>query len=225
MNILNVLYNMKFYYKISNSIDINEIGNYPQTDLKQGYNPNLTNSIWNIKYNEIPNFILNYELELNKKAIPTNCIQGIDTSGLIVDYKLKKILEKFNLPEKKFFPIKVYQKGNLLEYYYFHFVFDLKDYIIKNLSTLKVISNNGSSIILPYLENENSIDELIKYYLMNINFSLKPNKLFINNEFLNYDLFSNNPFNVDIIISKKLRKELIKNNITGLKYDIVRYLF
>ena len=114
---------MKFYYKISNSIDINEIGNYPQTDLKQGYNPNLTNSIWNIKYNEIPNFILNYELELNKKAIPTKCIQGIDTSGLIVDYKLKKILEKFNLPEKKFFPIKVYQQGNLLEYYDFHFVF------------------------------------------------------------------------------------------------------
>lgn len=102
---------MKLFFKAFNSGDLKEIGHYPQTSLREGYNPNLPNSIWDIKHNEFPDFILNYELELHKDAIPTNYIEGVSNLGMIVDFKFKTILEKVNLPEHQFYPIKVYLNG------------------------------------------------------------------------------------------------------------------
>ncbi len=111
------------YYTINNSDNLKEIGFYPQTDFYKGYNPVLANSIWQVKPDEFPDFKLNYELELNKNAIPTNYLDGTSSPpGIIVDNKLKSIFEKFSLPPHHFYPIKVYHVGKLLDYYCFHFI-------------------------------------------------------------------------------------------------------
>lgn len=215
---------MKLFFKAFNSGNLNEIGHYPQTSLRKGYNPNLPSSIWNVKYNEFPDFILNYELELHKDAVPTNYIEGISNLGMIVDFKLKIILEKVNLPEHQFYPIKVYQNGKQIEYYYFHFVNNLLEYVDTKSSTLRIESNinKENHVILPFL-SDTSLNTLINYYLMNIEYNLVPNKIILKDSFPNYDLFNNRPFGVDTIISKNLKKILDENNIQGLEYKIIKY--
>lgn len=215
---------MKLFFKVFNSGNLNEIGHYPQTSLKEGYNPNLPDSIWNVKYDEFPNFILNYELELHKNAIPTNYIEGISNSGMIVDFKLKTILEKANLPEHKFYPIKVYQNGKQIEYYYFHYINNFLEFIDKDSSTLRVENsiNKKNYVILPFL-TDSSLNTLINYYLMNFEYSLTLNKVVLKDDFPNYDLFSNRPFSTDTIISKSLKKVLDENDIRGLDYKLIKY--
>lgn len=118
------------YYSIGRSDDLKVIGHYPQTLIKEDYNPSLPNGHWNLYPNEFANFELSYELELNSKAMPTNYLHGhTNNFGMIVDLKFKKILEQFNLPAHRFYPIKVDHKGNLLEYYWFHYIIDIWQYV------------------------------------------------------------------------------------------------
>ncbi len=127
------------YYSISRSDDLKVIGHYPQTLLKDDYNPSLPNGHWNLYPIEFANFELNYELELNSKAIPTNYLDGYDNFGMLVDFKFKSVLEKFNLPPHRFYPIKVYHKGNLLEYYWFHYIIDIWQYTNIELSSALIM--------------------------------------------------------------------------------------
>lgn len=93
------------YFKIFNSGDINEIGHYPQTGLRKGYDPRLPNSHWQVKHNEFPDFIPNYELELHPYAVATNYLDGTgDYSGFLVDGAFKKVLEVHKLPPPLFLP-------------------------------------------------------------------------------------------------------------------------
>ena len=53
------------YYNIGRSDDLEVIGHYPQTSLKKGYNPSLSDSHWAVKPDSFPNFIPNLELEFS----------------------------------------------------------------------------------------------------------------------------------------------------------------
>lgn len=118
------------YYTINRSDDIKTIGYYPQTELASHYNPRLANSHWNVYHTEFPNFTPEYELELNSNAYPTSYLHAYDNKfGMVVDAKFKEVLKRSKLPSHRFYPIKVYQKGKLLEYYWFHYVLDLWSYV------------------------------------------------------------------------------------------------
>lgn len=60
------------YYTINYSTDIEEIGHYPQTSRRLGYNPNLPKSHRDVYWNTFPNFIPKFEVELESKAYITN---------------------------------------------------------------------------------------------------------------------------------------------------------
>lgn len=112
------------YYIYSFSDDLNVIGYYPQVSLRQGYNPRLAESHWQVKRDEFPDFIPNLELELHRKAIPTDYLHFSDLNGIIVSDKFKEILKLHNLPKHEFYPIKIYYNNTLLKYYWFHYLID-----------------------------------------------------------------------------------------------------
>lgn len=117
------------YYSIGRSDDLKVIGKYPQTLLKPDYNPLVKNGPYFMNSNEFADFELNYELVLNTKAKPTNYLDGYANHfGMIIDLEFKNILERFNLPSHRFYPIKVDYKGDLLDYYWFHYIIDIWQY-------------------------------------------------------------------------------------------------
>ena len=117
----NLAFKMK-YFEIDWDYDnLDVIGHYPQTSLKKGYNPRLPDSHRQVKPHSFPDFIPNLELELHDKAYPTDYIQKFVSFGMVVNTKFKNILKQFKLPPHAFYPIKVYHKGALLEYFWFHY--------------------------------------------------------------------------------------------------------
>ncbi|HEA20395.1 hypothetical protein LCGC14_1520330 [marine sediment metagenome] len=93
------------YFSISATHDLGIIGHYSQTKLKDGYNPTLHNSHWQVRADEFPDFVPNLELEIDKKAKPTNFLDGASGfNGFLVDKPFKSILEKFRLPPHHFYP-------------------------------------------------------------------------------------------------------------------------
>ncbi|KKM62567.1 hypothetical protein LCGC14_1520310, partial [marine sediment metagenome] len=179
------------YFKIFNSDNLDEIGHYPQTKLKAGYNPSLPESHWQVKSNEFPDFIPNYELELHEKAVPTNLIDPASGSfGLVVDSKLKTLFQEFNLPPHHFYPIKIYQKSKLLDYYWMHFIIsDFWENIDMDKSTLRIQSNTSKDIyiILPVLSKE-YVEKLSLYYLHKYEYTLFADKLYFKDSFQIYDI-------------------------------------
>lgn len=128
------------YYSISRSDDLKVIGYYPQTLIKEEYNPRALDGHSILNSNEFADFNFNYELILHDKAKPTNYLDAHACHfGMVIDLKFKSVLEQFNLPPHRFYPIKVYQKGNLLEYYWFHYIVDIWEYVNIELSSALIM--------------------------------------------------------------------------------------
>ncbi|WP_111626043.1 hypothetical protein [Gelidibacter algens] len=158
------------FYSISRSDSINEIGHYPQADLKKGYNPRK-NGHFMVKPYEFPDFIPNLELELHPKAIPTNYLDSTAglMNGFILDKKFKELISSFMLPKHYFYPIKVFQSNLLLDYYWFHFIVDdFWEFIDTEKSSAEVVYMETPTKIavektIPVLSNDQIINDKKKY--------------------------------------------------------------
>jgi len=112
------------YYLLSTEHDLKIIGHYPQISLKKGYNPKK-NGHWEVPHNDFPSFQPNLELILHSKAQRTYYMHFGDLSnGFLVSEKLKNTLSSFTLPKHKFYPIKIFQNKELLNYFWFYYVID-----------------------------------------------------------------------------------------------------
>ncbi len=196
------------------------IGHNPQIEMKKGYNPTLPNSFWQVKSQEFPDFEPNLELELHKKAKVTDYIEQIPPFGMLINEPFKNILTKFNLPPHKFYPIKVFSKGKLLKYYWFHWLFDIFEHIDLQNSTMQVYKRFEFKVekILPIV----SLDNVKK-----LNSSLprqketKVNTLFFKKDVIKYDVINIREVDYyDTIISKRLLIALKDAGMTGFTYKL-----
>lgn len=214
--------NIMRFFSIGPSDDLKIIGHYPQTDFRMGYNPDLPNSHWKVKPDVFPDFLPNYELELNKDAFATNLIQGTGGyHGMLIDSKFREIIEKFKLPPHKFYPINVYHRGNRLNYFWFHYIMpnlweniDLENSKI----CIKHTSNFENYINLPVIEEKyvKKLAELsLSKFSNNFEYNIIPDKIILNSSFQGFDIVEIKHLYYNPLISFRLRKMLYDNELTG----------
>ncbi|WP_299132549.1 hypothetical protein [uncultured Tenacibaculum sp.] len=206
------------YYTIEWDYDnIEVIGHYPQVTLKKEYNPDLDDRIWKVRHHFFPNFIPNIELELHDKAKRTNFIERSDTYfGMFVDFKFKEVLKKAIIPPHKFYSIKVYHKGELLEYYWLHYIIDdFWKFLDIEKSKGKIIDQKNE-FHKEELNLSHSIDSLLKkqedlpYYQ-----HMKWDKIVFKTDFPRYDIYETQTFDFKTVISESLLLALKEENISG----------
>ncbi|MGG8498138.1 imm11 family protein [Tenacibaculum sp. TC6] len=206
------------YYKIDFDFDTTKvIGHYPQTDIKKGYNPGLSDSHRQVKPYEFPNFIPNLELELHKEAKATDYIQKFVSFGMVINARFKSILQQFKLPPHAFYPIKVYHKGDLLEYFWFHYIIDdFWQNINMEKSTVQVYKKFefkiDKIISIPKLED---IDNLKKSLTRQED--LRFNKIYFKSSFPKYDVYETQELEFIPVISEPLLEALQEAGMTGFR--------
>ncbi len=205
------------YFTLSISDDLKVIGYYPQLKFKKGYDPSLSNGYYCVKKDEFPNFIPDYELELNKKAKATNILPLYpEGKGLLVDEKVKQILKTHYLPPHAFYPMKLHYKGSILDYYWFHFIpndfWKLLDTNNSYAEVVKIKKGQVSLIKKIKITSLGQIQKEKKQYTGRT--PIRLGELKMSFEFSKYDFYKTGAFS-HIIVSQKLKDTLEKNNITG----------
>ncbi|HEA20393.1 MAG TPA: hypothetical protein ENH87_05695 [Pricia antarctica] len=215
------------YFSISSTHDLGIIGKYPQTMLRQGYDPTSKNSSRNLKYSEFPDFLPELELEIDANAVPTNFLERAEaTFGIIVDTDFREILEQFTLPHHHFYPIKVYHKGNLLKYFWLHFI--VKDIwksidIEQSLVRIQNSSNANNRVVLPIFQKE-YLEKLYDYFMVSYEFKLLPEKIVFNDKFENLDLVNLDFLHDTPLISVKLKNALEEGKMNGFETKLFKPL-
>jgi len=206
------------YYFISISTDLKEIGRYYQTKgLPEGYTSKWfdePNSMTNLAYNALPDFIPDLKWELESKAKLTDIISAgnITADGFLMNEKTKEIFQQFNLLEHKFHDATLIVKGQKLRYYFLQIVCKDFDMIDFQRSSFCVASLTG---IKKYDINIFSSDDLFeKQKQLDIGVGIKLEKLFLKNN-IEPDLFFFPYLHVDYFASQSLVNALNDNNITG----------
>ena len=119
------------YFNLGTSENLYTIGSYPQISQTENNIFNSPFSTQRINYGNIPNEIPYLELEFYKNAKITDMLSSTTPYfGLIINVKLKNLLEQFNIPKYKFYPIVLFRnKINVKDYYWFNFYDDIFQYI------------------------------------------------------------------------------------------------
>ena len=148
------------YYSLSYSTDEKEVGKvWPQCKaIPEGYDHkwlDLPNSMTKLTNDDFPNEDPNLVFELDKKSKLTDVISpsNIYAVGLLVNNKVKSILEIFNLITHKFYLATVKQNHIEHNYYWLHLVkpdllgvnfekskFEITNLVNKPLANIKINS-------------------------------------------------------------------------------------
>ena len=209
------------YFIISDSDSIQEIGYHPQTDLNPGYNPTLNNACYKMSSGSLSDYDPHVELRLHNKSKRTNFIDksaGL-TFGIVIDERFKNILTKFKLPKHKFYPISVFHKDRVYEYYWFHFLCkDIFNFIDKEKSTLKIVNIRGF-VVEKIVEFPKTTEALISIKeMLPYNKEMFFNEVYFTEDYPNYDVLrfssAEGQF-LTCLFSERLVNALKKENISG----------
>jgi len=182
-----------------------------------GYNlqwydqPNSMTKITNDKFpDNNPEFIF----ELDPKAKLTDFISQsiINARGFLISEKVKSILEKFALPQHKFYSAKVFYNGKPIQYYWLHLLDNLYseiDYtsskfyhgLTQGWKTSDVIVNSLDDIVI--LRKQMKLiyaESLVLQPILKIK---------------DYDMLLFSLLHQDIFISKQIADYFTKEKITG----------
>ncbi len=197
------------YFGISHADRIDEIGFYPQTNFISGQDSLQSNA----SDQETP--LINGHIEINHNAIPTNFLDRSSiTKGIIVDSKLKGIIENHNLPPHKFQPIKTTYHGKELEYYWFTFVSNTRRYIDFSRSKFKIIAISNfkelGELELTSIEFKNSISNGLSF-----EHSIVIKSIYLNGNFPQYDIIDLDKITPGIFVSDRLLSNLKEAGMTG----------
>jgi len=213
------------YYRIIENVELEVIGYYPQLQYKPGYNPRAPYGHWNVKGNVFPDFSPELELVIHENAMPTNILNrmSICSFGLFIDRKFRNIIEQHKLPPHHYYPIKVYHKEQLLEYFWLHWIvndfWDIIDYentLVKRYS----IINPPNFTIEPIISKSNLEAFLNK---KEIGFDFCYEKLVFRPGF-DYDVYQTQAVDWRSLISGKLKDALEEQGMTGFEAHLYKPL-
>lgn len=206
------------YYTINWDDNLKNVGYHPQTELNKRVNTDFRYNHYDVEYNKFPNFIPNLELELHNKAKVTDYLNVFAISfGNVISKSFYDILKRLNLPSCNFYPIKVYHKGKLLEYYWFHYIIeDFWKYLDKNKTKGIIYDDKDeykvvSEIDLNYSPQEISIiDENLPWHQ-----HMKWEKIVFKPDFPKYDVYETQTLEYRTVISERLLNALQEAGMTG----------
>ncbi|MGD1847290.1 MAG: hypothetical protein ACFB10_18015 [Salibacteraceae bacterium] len=203
------------YYTISASDDPKTIGNYPQTEGRLAFNPTVAHSFTQVFWDEFPDFDPLFEINLSKKAQPTNFINRSPLSfGFLVDEAFLSILESHRMPPFKAYPVKVFQNEEALPYYWFHIIFDMWHYLNAEASQVNEIRKVGYKVIQSHSFGSPSDLKALKKGL-NFEKGLLLKEAVFRPETKNFDLIEITDQFYIPLISERLKDALEKANMTG----------
>ncbi len=207
------------FFEIKESSDNKKIGRqYPQVD---SINLTLAHSI---TYHQMPRRNLKFdEIELYKSAKLTDIISSgaICADGLLLSEKILKIFKNYKLGKHKVFKAKVSHKGEKYDYGYLQIMNDLKNCIDYKMSSFYVTDMLGKPV------SDFEINDIQEYEKMGKKIHsgeitefkeysyLKIKSAFFKNNSQIPDFFTLDPCGITLFISKRLRDELVNNNISG----------
>lgn len=206
------------YFELNKSSELSEVGNYPQTDFRKGYNPRM-NGCFNVKSNEFPDFVPNYELQLLDDAILTDFVSHVGPGfGFVINKRVKDILSNFKLPRHHFYPTKLYVKDKEISYYWFHYIIDdFWKYLDTEDSFAEVFSiskgKRKSEKTFRILSSEQAVRER-KMHQPNLSCF---KKIKMAKKFPKYDLYQTRGVSYISIISEDLKDALNSENVTGIE--------
>ncbi|PQJ15340.1 imm11 family protein [Aureicoccus marinus] len=141
---------------------------------------------------------------------------SICTFGIIIDKKLKEIIEQHKLPPHHFYPIKVYHKKTQLQYYWLHWIvndfWDIIDYentLVKRYS----IINPANFDIEPLVSKQN-LEAFLKKEEIGFEFGYE--KLVFRPDF-DYDIYETQGADWNNLISEKLKDAMEEQGMTGFE--------
>lgn len=219
------------YYLLDNSTG-DDVGNvFPQTDgLPIGYDRDSETSMTKLRSHEFPRVAPDLRFNLAPKALLTNVVGvgNVVAVGLLVDEKLRRILDEFNIMRHAFYDATVMAHGIRYRYYWLHIV--PEDHSGIDFKRSRFATYEASFFQLGKISNVEcgSEEELIHHIDNTPGFGLE--KIMLTPEFMakQYDMFffpriSTNPV---IIISDRLCQRLIEEEITGIvimRQDVVDF--
>lgn len=214
------------YFKIDESIDLDIVGAYPQVFPTE--NCELGSPFSNVRliFGEIPEEIPYLELEFENGTKKTDFLSSYNTHwGIIVNYKLRKIIQKFNVPNYKFYPfILLKNKTYVKDYYLFRFYDNLFNYVDYERTKIEIFHKFNFSVLDEItLKSEEHLKEIKSSLKFEQEVRLK--ELYFNSNFPKYDIMINNILGFHTLISERLLSALQENNITGYEvseYDILK---
>lgn len=208
------------YYRIGNCDNLKIVGKVPQTRIKETPTTKKPYNYFGLRNDRILESEPYFELELQPAAKITNYLsEFLGFPGWIIDKKLLNILKKFSLPMYNYYPISVFKQKEEMEYYYFHFVITNNwEFINTEKSYGELIKFEGGNIKVEDKVAPNNIEEMIATgNQYKFPYNIRMGKLYLKQDFSNYDLYFFNYFGIDTVISERLKCKIEEENITGIK--------
>ncbi len=208
------------FYKLDPACDTSETGPiYPQVQkMREGYDYDSDRSIHKLNYhNELfggPD--LDYFV-IESKAKPTDILSAaVSSYGFLVSVNFKNALLKCEVREHRFYEAKVqYKKTDLQDYYWFLPLGDLSDKV--DFRKTKFYAQNSFSKVQDVKINRLSDIKNVRSKIGYL-WKIKTERLEFKKRFkLEQDLLIIGAFDFGIYISDRLREEINKRELTGVK--------
>lgn len=219
---------VKKYYMIETEINEEKYGNVPQIQPLKANNGFSREDFLDNLSNEVSDYYDSYCFELLERAIPSDILDctTVDTNkGLFVNNKVVELLSKFEIPFSQFFPVKVYEGNNLLQYYFMHLLpppIECFDFRLSSFLTWSFDKGViGDININSYEEFREEAIRLMKNAIMisykGVHFTDKFNK--------NTAMFRLKPDPANIYINESLKDKMIEERVSGLQITNTKIRF
>jgi hypothetical protein len=211
---------MSQYYILKPAVGTKETGMaYPAVENFEDYDFNKANSVYKLDSDSFPDFIpdISYKLAKGAKLCDVMEKSNISACGLLINEKVKEVLEQFNLVPHKYFPATIEDKGIIHQYYWVHFVWEdgIKYLDFANSKfKIKRASKDLGEVEVQSLNELHSKQGELGFMNMIHNYEYT----FINP---NFDLFIH-PLNKTIFVSENLKSKMA--NFSGSDFITAQYL-
>jgi hypothetical protein len=223
------------YYIVKDSLDEKTVGtDFPQThDFIKGYKMNAHHALdefYDSKkkhYPDFPDFIPDLGgMKLSGRAKLTDWV-STSFGGALITPRFHEILEKYNLCPHRFYPVTLYARNVPHEYFYLHIISDYSDFVDYKKSTF-VERNSYETRGTFFVDSKEDMlkkREEIENRNKGTTFSLWGDNIIMNSEFnRELDFFKISRIDANMYSSKRLVDDIIKNNLTGLKFIVAEKL-
>lgn len=207
---------------LDNSIG-RDVGNvFPQTvGLFPGYDEYAPNSMTRLTNAEFPVIPPDLRFVLDPKTWLTDVISvgNISASGLLVNGRLKEVLEEYKIPNHEFYEADVHDTHSVYRYFWLHIVPDDEEWIDFSRSRFAVYELPLSRIDkLRDVACKNRAEMI--FHLENT-YGFSPEEIFLTEAFAaeRYDVFLVRRIGLEapLLISERLKIRLEDEGVTGLE--------
>lgn len=208
---------MTNYYILKNDLDEKIVGkDYPQVDCLTMHQAHLITS-WRL-FDPKPNL----KFKLKKRALLTDVLNksAISSAGFLINLKMKKIFDEFNIMRHQYFDASVEAKnGEILNYFWLHLT---EPQLTEKLDFNKTIffetefTFRKQTILLKSYNHYKDLKEKDS----EASFGVELEKIALSDNFDNsLDMFTFLPFDKNVYISERLKNTIEENEIKGFKIE------